>query len=334
MATKIIQRFHDVQAHALAVSKWNQTYSQLSAGPLDSSLVQITGERSHIFREHINQRVVQQGAAPSERVCFAIPLAVPGPIKVQGRAADESCLFYLRGEEEFMFHMPTGMDLFSITFERDFFELALQQIPSAGDLQAVLRQPVIRVPPRRLAECRQYLLSLFVDVVNREHLDGRLTREVEQAMLTELLTLLAYPEIGRQPRIQPSRYSFIVERCHNFTLSRANDAPSVSELCERLKVSRRTVQTSFRMVTDMTPLHYLRSLRLNGVRRALMSTCASELSVGDAASQWGFFHMSHFAEEYEQLFGLLPAHTPRAKETGGLREVTPRKGWVGTPHER
>ena len=89
-------------------------------------------------------------------------------------------------------------------------------------------------------------------------------------------------------------------------------APSVMELCERLQVSRRTVQNSFRAVADTTPLSYLRSVRLNGVRRALMGSRAGDLTVGDAAGQWGFFHLSHFAAEYQELFGELPSQTPRA----------------------
>jgi AraC-like DNA-binding protein len=47
-----------------------------------------------------------------------------------------------------------------------------------------------------------------------------------------------------------------------------------------------------------------------------MSTRASHLSIGDAAAQWGFFHLSHFAAEYQELFAELPSHTPRAAITG------------------
>jgi transcriptional regulator GlxA family with amidase domain len=90
------------------------------------------------------------------------------------------------------------------------------------------------------------------------------------------------------------------------------NVPSVIELCQRLQVSRRTVQNSFRSVAETTPLNYLRSVRLNGVRRALMSTPASHLSIGDAAAQWGFYHLSHFAEEYQALFAELPSQTARA----------------------
>ena len=94
--------FNDVQMHASAVNDWRQTYSQISAGNLQSSLAQIKSQRLHVFREQINQRVVQHGEAPRGKVCFAVPIAIPGAIRMQGREADETSLFVLRGGEEFM----------------------------------------------------------------------------------------------------------------------------------------------------------------------------------------------------------------------------------------
>jgi len=103
-----------------------------------------------------------------------------------------------------------------------------------------------------------------------------------------------------------------VEKCHRLTVSDAANAPSVVDLCKRLRVSRRTVQNSFQSVTETNPVNYIRSVRLNGVRRELMSTPAHQLSVGDAAAKWGFFHLSHFASEYQELFMELPSQTQRA----------------------
>ena len=47
-----------------------------------------------------------------------------------------------------------------------------------------------------------------------------------------------------------------------------------------------------------------------------MSTPASFLSIGDAAAQWGFYHLSHFAAEYQALFAELPSQTTRAAING------------------
>jgi len=154
------RHFCDVHSHAAAVQHWQQDYSQLTAGAFTSVLRQWVGGRCHVFREHINQQLVQCGQAPQERVCFAIPIVVAGQARIQGRKADDGSLFFLHGGEEFMFHMPAGMDLLGITFERCFFEQALAQMPCRERLQALLRQPVIQLPRLRLAQCRTRLLAL------------------------------------------------------------------------------------------------------------------------------------------------------------------------------
>jgi AraC-like DNA-binding protein len=323
-----INRFQDVHMHACAVRDWNQTYSQISAGPLESSLMQLKSTRTHVFRERISQRVVQHGEAPKGKMCFAIPTAVSGAIRMQGREADENSIFVLRGGEEFMFHMPMGMDMLSITFDGELFESALEATPSPGDIRTLLRQPVIKVPSKRLAQCRDQLLALFLSALAMDPLESSgasgasgaagssndgpdLERSLEQEMLDGLLQLLTDPTCDRNQRPGSSTQSFIVDKCHRLTVSDAANAPSVIELCQRLQISRRTVQNSFRTVAETTPVKYLRSVRLNGVRRELMATRASDLAIGDAAANWGFFHMSHFAADYQELFGELPSQTRR-----------------------
>ena len=316
MRNQSIGHFRDIHVHAATVQEWNQDYNQLTAGLAESSLMQLTTARCHVFREQINQRVVQHGVAPRGKMCFAVPITVPGSTRMQGREVDDSSLFFLHGGEEFMFHMPMGMELLSITFEREWFEQALAQTASAKEIGQLLRQPVIRVSSQRFAHARRRLLAVFSQALAHEELDSAGDPALEQAMLGELLQLMTDPACDKQQRIASSTRSFIVEKCHRLATAEMINVPSVNELCQRLQVSRRTVQNSFRSVAETTPLNYLRSVRLNGVRRTLMSTPASHLSIGDAAAQWGFYHLSHFAAEYQELFAELPSRTTRAAIPG------------------
>jgi AraC family ethanolamine operon transcriptional activator len=316
---KSIDRFDDVNAHAASVKHWNQIYSQISAGSLESSLTQLTSPRCHLFRERINQRVVQQGEAPADKVCFAMPISAAGSSSMQGRKADCNSIFFLRGGEEFMFHMPRGMDMLSINFERHMFESALSTVANVREINTLLRQPVIKLPRQRLSACRRRLLAIFSEAFfNDEGCDIQHDEDVfEQIVLYEIIRLISNPDCDLRQRNGSSTQSFIVEKCHRLAMSERLDFPSVMDLCEQLQVSRRTVQNSFRSVTGTTPLNYLRSVRLNGVRRSLISTPPSKLLIGDAAARWGFFHMSHFATDYLELFGELPSHTKRRIQNEG-----------------
>lgn len=309
-----VKDFEDVHLHAASVHEWEQTYNQLSPGLVRSSLCQIAGARFQLFRERINQRLVQHGQAPRDRVCFALPLSLPGTARLQGREADDCSIFILGGGDEFLFHMPQGMDMLSITFDRETFDRTLEDSPWSGEFRQWLRQPVQRVPPRRLAQCRERLLFLLDRSIEDVHTSapGQAEDELERDLLEELTCLLADPGFDRDQRLASSPGSYIVEKCHQMTLSERQAPPSVIDLCDRLRISRRTVQNSFRAVTQTTPVNYIRCIRLNGVRRELLGSRPGELSIGDAAGRWGFFHLSHFAADYQALFGELPSQTRRA----------------------
>jgi AraC family ethanolamine operon transcriptional activator len=87
----------------------------------------------------------------------------------------------------------------------------------------------------------------------------------------------------------------------------ADEAISVPELCAATGVSRRALQYAFEDVLHLSPVTYLRAMRLNRVRAELLAGCAD--SVGDIAARWGFWHLSRFAAEYRELFGELPSAT-------------------------
>ncbi|MGJ7505737.1 MULTISPECIES: helix-turn-helix domain-containing protein [unclassified Variovorax] len=318
-----IDRFKDIHLHAASVRDWKQTYNQLSPGPLCSSLMQFSVGAFHVFREYINQRVVQQGGSPRGKVCFAVPLTLPGTACMQGRETDGNSIFPLRGGEEFMFHMPQGTDMLVLTFDADRVEQMFDRVGAAYTLSIVFKQPVLRVEPGKLGEFRAALMAVFCNAITTPHLYecADTARALEACLLDALLTLLSSTDCNPRNRLSSSPHSFIVEKCHNRTVSDMGRKPDVLDLCTQLRISRRTLQNSFRSVAHMTPVNYIRCLRLNGVRRQLMSTDVRTVTIADAAAGWGFTQLSHFASEYKELFGELPSQTRRdCIATGALKE--------------
>lgn len=59
----------------------------------------------------------------------------------------------------------------------------------------------------------------------------------------------------------------------------------------------------------MSPLPFLRALRLNQVRRLLRSPQGTADSIQQLAEDWGFATPSHFSYDYRRLFGETPSQT-------------------------
>ena len=86
---------------------------------------------------------------------------------------------------------------------------------------------------------------------------------------------------------------------------------TVPDLCEHLHVSRRTLQYCFEDVLGISPIQYLRIVRLNGARRALCEHPASSRKVSEIAADWGFWHLGQFSSDYRKLFGKSPSESLR-----------------------
>jgi len=99
-------------------------------------------------------------------------------------------------------------------------------------------------------------------------------------------------------------------RRRELLLAHTDEPLSILQVCSHLGTSRRKLNYCFQDVLGTTPVKYLRTLRLNGVRRVLRHA-EKGVTVQDVAAHWGFWHLGQFAQDYRRLFGELPSTTLR-----------------------
>lgn len=78
-------------------------------------------------------------------------------------------------------------------------------------------------------------------------------------------------------------------------------------------VGVRVLQESFRQHVGVSPLQYLRRLRLDGVHDELSRSDPWQVSVSEVAYRWGFTHLGRFAGAYRDRFGVSPSQTLRER---------------------
>jgi AraC-like DNA-binding protein len=86
-------------------------------------------------------------------------------------------------------------------------------------------------------------------------------------------------------------------------------------LAEATGISIRSLQYGFRRFRNITPLAYLREVRLEAAQ-AELSSPLNMLSIKDVALKWGFTHMGHFAARYRAAYGETPSQTARFGRAG------------------
>lgn len=301
----------DVHDHGLAIAGWHQVYRQMTPGRFKGTVTQVLYDDFHFFRETTNRRVAQTGLAPVGRTSLAVPLSVPLAGTFQGQPVDGYALLALRAGEDFEFHTPEGMGLVGISAASDMIDELCEA--EFGAAAARRLRHVTRLSDAQGVALGVRLSALIDDAQrNPGCLEYAATRKMfRDAMLGMFLDALEHG-IGVERRdITHATYSDIVSRCEKHLRERPEEPVTVLELCRALRCSRRTLQTSFQRVADVTPVGYLRTIRLNAVRRLLRTTPVQQLGVGEAAASWGFTHLGYFAREYRDLFGELPSQTLR-----------------------
>ncbi|KVC77773.1 AraC family transcriptional regulator [Burkholderia ubonensis] len=303
----------DVHDHGLAIAGWHQVYRQMTPGPFKGTVTQVLYDDFHFFRETTNRRVAQTGVAPAGRTSLAVPLSMPLAGTFQGQPIDGYALLALRAGEDFEFHTPEGMGLVGISAASDLIDELCEVEFGPGAAGGRKLHHVTRLSDAQ-GVALGARLSALIDEAQRNPgcLEFAATRRMfRDAMLGMFLDALDQ-RIGAERRdITHATYSDIVRRCEKHLRERPEEPVTVLELCRALRCSRRTLQTSFQRVADVTPVAYLRTIRLNAVRRLLRTTSAQQLGVGEAAASWGFTHLGYFASEYRDLFGELPSQTLR-----------------------
>jgi AraC family ethanolamine operon transcriptional activator len=83
----------------------------------------------------------------------------------------------------------------------------------------------------------------------------------------------------------------------------------VGDLCRAAAATQRTLEYGFREALGLSPLRFLRLLRLHMARRELAAAQAGTTTVADIADHFGLLHHSRFAAEYATLFGEMPSQT-------------------------
>ncbi|KDP85256.1 AraC family transcriptional regulator [Cupriavidus sp. SK-3] len=288
---------------------WQQRYQQLTPGRFLAEVQQATYGDVHVFREQTNQALLEEGEARRGYLSIALPHRECQDGWFAGYRMSGDTVLQAGNGKPLAMRTPPGLDLLGVTLPLPALERVLEREGEAGLLMRL--QPATEVRRAASEEFRAAMLAVLAAAAVQSDLFNQ--RFVESAMRDALLmavvSTLAHDSGDALLPTPPARRRLVAQAYE--MVRAAPEAPwSVLALCERLGVSRRTLQYSFNEVTGLAPLEFVRAVRMNGVRQALRGRQAAELEgVGAVAARWGFTHLPRFAAQYRAFFGELPSVT-------------------------
>ena len=100
-----------------------------------------------------------------------------------------------------------------------------------------------------------------------------------------------------------------MRRGAGYLQAHAHEPLSVEQLAQVAGVSVRSLYSGFKEFLGVSPMHYLRDLRMERARTELLSGEAA--SVAGVALRWGFAHMGRFSNDYKARYLETPSQTLR-----------------------
>lgn len=308
----------DVDKQASMLPGWKQEYQQLGCGKFSGTLALAEVQDFALMRETSNMALHESVTPPEDLMVVGMCLSSENSPTFNGKVLDQNSLITIDGQRSHDIRTAGYVELVGITVNRDYFFLGVHEQDAriaADSINATATQ----LEPRAANMLRRYFVTLSDILQRREQACGQtLTPRIlassaigNIALAVRLSKQEKYPDTT--PKLQHRR-DRVVQNAIEYMRKNAGEEIGILDVCAATHVSRRTLQYCFEERLKISPLQYLKALRLNQARRQLKHLVELHLArehentIASVAALCGFNHASRFACDYKRMFGELPSH--------------------------
>nr|WP_316638687.1 helix-turn-helix domain-containing protein [uncultured Roseateles sp.] len=306
-----VRRTTDVDEHAVAQVHWSMHYDQLSAGPFAGELnhLQLPGVR--LVHETVNCAVRQRGHLADGQFGFAMTLDQPGEAYFHGqRHGSESMI--IGPSEEFDLASPANLSMVGIVVDGALLNSLWERMYQKPLVSWLSHKLVVQVRPGMAGRLRAAHLAMLKHVhcaPEALHSTDVMLRMRDEILADWMASIPVSVDSAACKSVKARQR--VVDRACELMLAQPDQPTTLLRLCSELGATPRKLEYCFRDILGISPVKYLRAVRLNGARRDLKRGHERPSSVQDVAARWGFWHLSDFSAHYRQQFGELPSETLR-----------------------
>jgi len=260
---------------------------------------------------HADAKAAVEGAPRADGVSIFLPTRTPTAWCWNGCRLDECSVMVDRSGAEFC--------LSAAAAPRSWCGLYIPNLLLAGadgdvSTEVGSKRGAFQVSRERITRFRSIVGQLEAVVQGSPTLleSAAVQSAASQKLLREVRELLAgphtvQPKAGRH--LLPHRQ--IIRMAMDFVEEHELECISVEQLAIAAGVSERRLRDAFLSYFGLPPVQYLNRRLLNYIRKALLTSDPSQVTVSEVATQFGVWHFGRLARDYRVLFGELPSQTLR-----------------------
>ena len=316
-----VGRFRDIDSQAAQYRGYGQEYQQLSPGAFDGRVTQFDlGEDFAVQSEVANQELAQVAVAPADRWGVCILTDSSPSCTLNGTTLARDYLAVCPGGETLIGKTPPGVSIYCMDLARELLLEETCEWRSVGVIYDAAGAHCLR-------EAVESGLTTLVRLqsIERNSAAVKMLKSAVADALWRITTRAADDSHHGIPQCAQRRAARLFRVAREYVDECLTEGISVAQVCRHTGVSRRSLESIFRMMLGMGPGAYIRNLQLNRVRRDLLSGDKQRVSIGDIAAQYGVWHWSRFSQQYRLLFGELPSQTRARHASGSTAPARPER---------
>jgi len=232
---------------------------------------------------------------------------------------DRSNYFVVTGEADFVGNVVEA-ELLAFCYQIPAEIVAETLLALADDVPAARDEaipPAFVVPiDRAIAECSLRLLRAERDPLERKLVAPLVIREIVFRLLRSDAATALRGAVGRDEE------SVKIGTAMRFIRDNIGRPLAVEDLARHVAMSPSHFAHRFRAIVRMSPMRYVRQLRLQHARRWMV---ADGLRVNEAATRAGYESTSHFTRDFKSEYGAAPG-----EYTKRFRQAETRIAELGT----
>lgn len=303
--------FSDADALAIALNRRRQTQvKQVSLTPFSCQSLTLDYDQIHFSFVDISAAIQVVGAKGEECLEFSFMMGEGSQdLLSHGVPISTDVVFGFDPKREVNLVLPAHSQVCVVQIHRQAFDLCAEAL-GRSDLNRTFLKANYANIPHQAQEVRNYLSSLRHLALSQPQ--SLVQGKAHHLILEDFLPLLidALPRSQGQPTAWASlRRADLVKQAQLYMETHLDCPLTLASLCQALHTSQRPLHYGFQEVLGVSPMAYLKVLRLTVARRQLRQAGPGETTVADVASGLGFWSSGHFSRDYKTLFGELPSAT-------------------------
>ena len=297
-------QFRDLEIVNAISQGWQNRWTYLKKGTTEAKIKVFSTPRMQFSWITYDNAIMINSSPPigSVQLSFVITqdLCNINHQKIEGNE-----LYIVESGNESDYLANSANEIFTIVFEKSFFHKIFYQY-FGKNLQDISINN--RVPLHKL-ECNlffQKINNIFHFIKDtKQELSNEYFFAIEEDIIDHLFSLIITTESYY------TKEKGYVKKARKILEENIDNIYTITELVEEFNISTRALQYNFQKELGITPKQYLQDLRLNAIRKELLTQNSEKISISEIISKYGYFHPSHFTQTYKLFFGETPTQTLR-----------------------